>query len=140
MANTIEQNLQRMADALEMVAILLSVKSQDVPHHTSPAVDHAAMFAQMPQQLPVAQVTGVSPVLPFPQAGVPSPLTPVPFNDLAGLRSYIIVSYSTMEERGVGQGDRVKNVMTSLGYARADEIPASAYEALYRGVQIVLQS
>ena len=158
--NTIETNLERIATALEQLVAL----KQDVPFHPSPiataltvdvvppvveqpthnhssAFDPAAVFAQMGQQLPVEQITQPAPqaeILPFPQAGIPE--TPVPFDNVDGLRVYIIESFQKIEAKAPGTGTRVKDVMTSMGFKRVDDVPLAMYEPLYRGVEAVLRS
>lgn len=174
--NTIETNLERIANALEVIA----ASKQDVPFHASPmsAVPHdsgigmqpsvgvvptfvppvapvveqpthnhapsfdaAALFAQMGQQLPVEQITQPAPqaaILPFPQAGIPE--RPVPFDNVDGLRVYIIESFQALEAKAPGTGTRVKDVMTSMGFQRVDDVPLAMYEPLYRGVEAVLRS
>ena len=126
-------------------------------HNHSSAFDPAAVFAQMGQQLPVEQITQLAPqaeilpfpqveilpapqaeILPFPQAGIPE--TPVPFDNVDGLRVYIIESFQKIEAKAPGTGTRVKDVMTSMGFKRVDDVPLAMYEPLYRGVEAVLRS
>ena len=110
-------------------------------HNHAPAFNPAALFAQMGQQLPVEQITQPAPqaaILPFPQAGVPE--TPVPFDNVDGLRVYIIESFQKLEAKAPGTGTRVKDVMTSMGFQRVDDVPLAMYEPLYRGVEAVLRS
>jgi hypothetical protein len=93
-----------------------------------------------PAPVPATVATPVpATALPFPDAGVPKAVT-VPFDDVNGLRAYIIESFSALEQKAPGTGTKVKDVMSSLGFARVDEVPVTQYETLYRGVEAVLQS
>ena len=89
-------------------------------------------FAQAPTPAPAAP----APVMPAPPTFVaPAPAAPqptVPFSDAKGLITYVMGAYQVL---GPEKGAAIQGVLTSIGVANINDVPADKYAILYAGIE-----
>ena len=144
LANT--RVLEKLIDSLP-VEVKQAVEAKVVapkPVAPAPAPTPVAPVAVAPAPAPVSvpQVAPVpspvvAPAMPAPPTFVaPTPTAPAPqaapFSDSKGLISYVMGAYQAM---GPDKGAGIQGVLTSIGVANINDVPADKYHALWAGVE-----
>lgn len=116
---TIEKNIARIADALELIAKNLATAGNPSP-----------VVAEAPAPAPAQE--SPAPVAPAPVQEAPAPVQAAPFTTKEEMTAYVMRSYS---ELGPDKGLEIQNVLSNLGYGNINDVPPEKYGDLYAGVE-----
>jgi len=148
LANT--RVLEKLIDSLPVEvkqaveAKVTTPKAHPAPATTQPVFAEPAptpvapvAVAPAPVTVPVAPIQVSAPAMPAPPTFVaPAPAAPAPqaapFSDSKGLISYVMDAYQKM---GPDKGAGIQGVLTSIGVANINDVPADKYHALWVGVE-----
>ena len=141
---SIESDLSSIAKSIELIASVLSKKSEPVAIPV-PAVVHAPI--EVPVFVPAAPVAAVPNVQPAPTQpapvtvtttpAVPAPAAPVTASPSSGVSStaelvaFVMAAY---KELGPIKGAKIQEVLTSIGVKNINEVPADKYDTVVAGV------
>ena len=129
----IEENLNRIADALEKIVARLG--SAPVILDERPTQAPAAPFPQagtVPTQATPAPVAAAPATPPAAAPAAAASPSNAPFTDAKGLTEYVMKTYG---ELGAQKGARIQNVLNDIGYSNINEVKPEDYGRLYAGIE-----
>lgn len=116
---SIEKSLERIADALEIMA------SNKPAADAVPAAASAAKPAPTPKVAPKAAPAHA-------QVAQAAPSGALPFNDPASLVKYVTESYQAL---GPEKGMQIQSILENLGHTNVTEVPADKYGQLHQAIE-----
>ena len=131
---SIEQTLERIAAALEIIAAGKSVPVQTtIPLTAAPVEVKKPVEIEIPVLIPVAPAPVAAPVSPVPAFIAPVvPVATCPITSGKDLMDYVIASYKSL---GAAKGAEIQGVLTSIGCTAINEVRPDQYAALHAGIE-----
>lgn len=140
---SLENNLSRIADSLELIAKVLSAKQviPSTPVQVAPVVVAAAPVAPAPiapapampaAPFPTVAVTPVAAPAPAPAPAPVAAPTAAVFESKQAMTDYVIASYRAL---GAEKGAAIQGVLTGMGFANINDVPAEQWGQLKTGIE-----
>lgn len=112
---SIENNIKRIADALEIIA-----SKMELPLSVEPVTAPAEQIVEQAVQQVIPQ--------PAPQPVVPN----CPITDNNSLVTYVMQSYQAM---GAEKGAAIQTILNQLGYSNINDVKPEHYAQIYTGIE-----
>lgn len=123
----IEQKIDQLIAAIGALIQVMQSAAQQAP--AQPGIPHTP---PPPATTNVVQM----PTPPFQQpAAAPAPMQPppvAPFSDTQGLLNYAMAAYQAM---GPAKGAQIQNILTQMGYANINDVPADKFATIYAQIE-----
>jgi len=143
---SLENNIQRIADALESIALSLSKGVNTTPVQETVQVEAPKKAPKAPVEVaapvvaptpaPVAAMPPVptfTPVAVAPVAPVSEPVVTAPaFANKQAMMDFVISSYKAL---GAEKGAAIQNVLTGMGYNNINDVPDTQWGQLKSGIE-----